>query len=86
MISHVVLLQPRSDVSSEEIMAVLQQVQALQAAIPGIVAVQVGANSSTNHQGYTYGFVMHVVDRDHLKAYAPPSSSSRRQRGMGPNE
>jgi hypothetical protein len=24
-----------------------------------------------NHQGYTYGFIMHFVDRDHLNAYAP---------------
>lgn len=71
MITHVVLLQLKSEISSEEINAALKQVYALQAAIPGIIDVQVGENSSTNHQGYTHGFVMHFVDRDHLKAYAP---------------
>ena len=71
MITHVVLLQLKAGVRSEEVDAVLRQVQALQTAIPGIMDVQVGANSSANHRGYTYGFVMHFVDREHLKAYAP---------------
>jgi hypothetical protein len=71
MIMHVVLLQPKVGVSSEEVDAALRQVQALQAAIPGIIDVQVGVNSSTNHRGYTYGFVMRFVDREHLTAYAP---------------
>ena len=71
MITHIVLLQPKVEVSSAEVNAVLKQVQALQGAIPGILDVQIGENRSTNHQGYTYGFVMHFVDRAHLKAYAP---------------
>ena len=71
MITHVVLLQPKDEISSEEINAALKQVQALQEAIPGIIDIKIGENSSRNHQGYTYGFVMHFVDSDHLKAYAP---------------
>lgn len=71
MISHVVLLQPKAEISREEINMALQHVQALQEAIPGIVDVQVGENLSGNHQGYTYGFIMHFVDKDHFKAYAP---------------
>jgi hypothetical protein len=39
--------------------------------IPGIVETQAGENRSPNNQGYTYGFVMHFVDAEHLKAYAP---------------
>jgi hypothetical protein len=71
MITHVVLLQPKAGISSEEINAALKQVQALQTAIPGIVDVQIGENSSMNQQDYTHGFIMHFVDSDHLKAYAP---------------
>ena len=71
MMIHIVLLQPRAETSSEEMNAVLKQVQALQEAIPGIIDVQIGENVSKNHQGYTHGFVMRFVDSDHLKAYAP---------------
>jgi riboflavin synthase len=71
MITHVVLLQPKADISSEEINAVLKQVQTLQETIPGIIDVEIGQNKSINHQGYTYGFIMHFIDRDYLTAYAP---------------
>jgi hypothetical protein len=71
MIIHTVLLQPKRETSVEEVKMVLEQVQALQDVIPGIIDVQVGENGSSNHQGYTYGFVMHFVDRDHFNAYAP---------------
>lgn len=71
MITHVVLLHPKTEISTEEINAALKQVQALQEVIPGIIAVEIGENRSKNHQGYTYGFVMRFVDREYLKAYAP---------------
>jgi uncharacterized protein YicC (UPF0701 family) len=68
MIDHIVLLQPKADVTEEEIMRVLSHVQGLQESIPGIVEAQVGKNLSVNHQGYVYGFVMRFVDEEHLKA------------------
>lgn len=71
MITHIVLLNPKPEITSDEMQRVLVQVQALQQSIPGIVDVQTGVNLSGNHQGYTYGFVMHFVDMEHLKAYAP---------------
>ncbi len=71
MVDHVVLLQPKAEVTQEEITTVLGHVQGLQESIPGIVETQVGKNLSVNHQGYVYGFVMRFVDAEHLKAYAP---------------
>jgi len=71
MISHIVLLQPKAEVTEEEITAVLSHVQGLQQHIPGIVETQVGRNLSVHHQGYVYGFVMRFVNAEHLKAYAP---------------
>src|SRR5947209_18095099 len=71
MISHVVLLQPKAEVTEEEITKILSHVQGLQARIPGILETRVGKNLSVNHQGYVYGFVMRFVDEEHLKAYAP---------------
>jgi len=71
MIHHVVLLQPKTEVTEEEITKVLSDVQGLQESIPGIIETRVGKNLSVNHQGYVYGFVMRFVDEEHLKAYAP---------------
>ena len=71
MIDHVVLLQPKSEVTEEEITRVLSHVQGLQKSIPGIVETRVGRNLSVNHQGYVYGFVMRFIDKEYLEAYAP---------------
>lgn len=71
MINHVVLLQPKANVTEEEITRVLSHVQGLQENIPGIVEMRIGKNLSVNHQGYVYGFVMRFVDEEYLKAYAP---------------
>src|SRR5207302_6568991 len=71
MITHVVLLQPKPEVSEHEITTALDHVRALQDTIAGIIDVQVGKNLSDYNQGYIYGFVMRFVDAEHLKAYAP---------------
>lgn len=71
MIIHIVLLQPKPDTTSEQMDAVMEQIKALKEKIPGILYVQAGANRHTAHQGYTYGFVMHFDNEEHLKAYSP---------------
>jgi hypothetical protein len=71
MITHVVLLKLKTETTPDEVRQVLAQVLALQQSIPGIIDVQVGENLSMSHQGYTYGFIMHFIDAEHLKAYAP---------------
>lgn len=71
MITHVVLLQPKSETTSEELAAVLDRVKALQQVIPGIIAISVGENRSMYHRGYTHGIIMHFVDEAHLQAHHP---------------
>ena len=71
MITHVVLLQPKPNISEEEILDLLRRAQALQDTIPGIMAISVGKNRSLYHQGYTYGIIMHFVDEAHLAAHHP---------------
>jgi antibiotic biosynthesis monooxygenase (ABM) superfamily enzyme len=71
MIDHIVLLQPKPEKTEEEINTILSHVRDLQQQIPGIIETQAGKNLSANQQGYTYGFVMRFVDKEHLKAYAP---------------
>jgi hypothetical protein len=72
MLTHVVLLKPKSEVSQEEIAEALKHVQALQQAIPGIVSVQTGENlNGSNNHGYTYGFTMQFSTPEVFKGYAP---------------
>jgi hypothetical protein len=72
MLTHVVLLKPKTEITEDKITATLAHVQALQEVIPGIVSVEAGENlNESNNQGYTYGFVMRFTDREYLKAYAP---------------
>lgn len=73
MVTHVVLLQPKPEITAEEIQAALSHVEALQHSIPGIIDVQVGENLSAN-QHYTYGFIMHFIDMEHFRGYAPHPS------------
>lgn len=71
MLTHIVLLQPKSETTEEQITAALEHVKALQNTIAGIIEVQAGKNMSDYNQGYTYGFVMRFIDAEHLEAYAP---------------
>ena len=71
MITHVVLLQPKAEVTREELATVLSRIQALQQTIPGILAISAGENRSTYHRGYTHGIIMHFVDEAHLQAHHP---------------
>ena len=72
MLTHIVLLKPKAEITEDEIGAALDHVQTLQQVIPGIVSVEAGKNlNESNNQGYTHGFVMHFIDAEHLKAYAP---------------
>jgi len=72
MITHVVLLKPKAEVSQAEITLALDHVRALQQAIPGIVSVQAGENlNGVNNHGYTHGFVMQFTDAEVFRGYAP---------------
>src|SRR5438874_11010255 len=71
LLTHVVLLQPKPETTEEQITTALDHVKALQETIPGIIDIQAGRNLSNYNQGYTYGFVMRFIDKEHLKAYAP---------------
>jgi antibiotic biosynthesis monooxygenase (ABM) superfamily enzyme len=69
MITHVVLIQPKAPTSHEKLLALLEDVQALQEIIPGILSISVGENLSLYHRGFTYGVIMRFVDEAHLQAH-----------------
>lgn len=69
MMTHVVLLRPKSETTDEELATLLEGVRALQQVIPGIVAISVGKNHSMYHRGFTHGIIMRFVDEAHLQAH-----------------
>jgi quinol monooxygenase YgiN len=69
MITHVVLLQPKSSTTPEELAVALDHAKALKHTIPGIISIAAGANRSSYQQGYTYGIIMHFIDEAHLEAH-----------------
>ena len=69
MISHIVLLQPKTTTTNEELSALLEHVCELQQVIPGIVSITVGENRSVHHGGFTHGIIMHFVDEAYLQAH-----------------
>jgi hypothetical protein len=72
MLTHVVLLKPKPEVSQTEIATALEHVQALQQAIPGIVSIQAGENlNRSSNQGYTHGFTMRFTNKEVFQGYAP---------------
>ena len=71
MITHVVLLQPKTETTDEELATILEHVRDLQQVIPGIVSVSVGKNHSMYHRGFSHGIIMRFVDEAHLQAHHP---------------
>ena len=71
MIYHILLLEPKPETASEELLAVLERFKALGGQIPGLLEVQAGVNQHQANQGYTHGFVMTFESEEALKAYPP---------------
>jgi Stress responsive A/B Barrel Domain len=73
MITHMVLLKVRRDVSRAKIEAVFGEIGALQKRIAGIRSYAWGPYSSPEglHRGYTHGFCMTFTDAAARDAYLP---------------
>src|SRR3954452_17050838 len=73
MIRHVVLVRPAASASAQQVQAALDGIVALQGVVPGILAVQMGANVSPEglDRGYTHGFVVDFADAASRDAYLP---------------
>ena len=71
MIYHILLLEPKPETTSEELLVALERFKALKGQIPGLMEVQVGVNPHMANQGYTHGFVMTFESKEALKAYSP---------------
>ncbi len=71
MIYHILLLEPKPETTSEELLAALERFKALKGQIPGLMEIQTGVNQHMVNQGYTHGFVMTFESEEALKAYSP---------------
>lgn len=72
-VQHVVLLQPRADVSDAAVADLWRGLADLRGVIPGIEDIVSGPNSSPEglEQGYTLGFVVRFSDTAARDAYLP---------------
>ncbi len=71
MIRHIVLMKARPDVSEAHIAAIFADLAAIQAKLPGILAVHAGRSESPEQieRGYMHGFTIDFTDWDALAAY-----------------
>jgi hypothetical protein len=73
MVRHILLLQPRADVTPEAIDACRKGITSLVGRIPGLVDCHWGENlvAPERREGFTQGFSMDFLDRPSLDAYGP---------------
>jgi hypothetical protein len=73
MVRHILLLQPRSDVTPAAIEACRQAITSLVGRISGLLNCHWGENVAVaaRSEGLTHGFTMDFVDRAALDAYGP---------------
>ncbi|QNI37800.1 Dabb family protein [Edaphobacter albus] len=69
MVIHTFLFRWKPNVTSSQKQRVLEEIQALQRQIPGLLEVYVGHNFSPRSQGYAFGGVMKFADRTTFDAY-----------------
>jgi hypothetical protein len=75
MVRHILLLQPRSDTSVEEIEACRVALVRLVGLIPGLLDCHWGENLAPpeRQEGLQYGFTMDFEDHESLRGYLPHS-------------
>ncbi len=71
VIIHAVWIQPKPEMTAEEMQIVINRAKALLHEIPGIIEIHAGANRNPNNQGYTYGLLLRFVDEEHFQSYFP---------------
>ncbi|HEU0000756.1 MAG TPA: Dabb family protein [Ktedonobacteraceae bacterium] len=71
MITHIVLLQPKTTTTEQQLTTFLDHVRDLQELVPGILAISTGKNHSPYQSAYTHGIIMRFVDEAHLQAHHP---------------
>lgn len=69
MIIHTFLFRWKPEVAAPQKQRALEEIQALQGQIPGLLEVYVGHNFSPRSQGYAFGGVMKFSDRTTFDAY-----------------
>jgi Stress responsive A/B Barrel Domain len=77
MVLHTFAFRWKPGVTDEQKQRVVQEIQALQGQIPGLLETWVGTNISPRSQGYELGGVMKFADRPSLDAYGDHPAHQR---------
>lgn len=70
-VKHIVLLKFRADVPPARVDAHLRALLTLKEHVPGVLAIDLGANFTDRAFGYTHGVVVVLADKAALAAYGP---------------
>ena len=68
-VQHIVWLKPNEGVSNTFMDKLLASVEALKGQVPGIVDISTGRNFTDRAQGYTYGLIVTLTNKEALSAY-----------------
>jgi len=71
MVEHIVLFQAKPDASPESLEAMLDALRSLKDAVPGVVSLTCGANTSDRGGGFTHGLVVRFESQEALDNYLP---------------
>ena len=71
MYIHCFAFRWKPGVTDEQIDRAAEEIQGLQARIPGILEAYVGRNESPRSEGYAFGGVMKFADKASFEAYGP---------------
>ncbi len=71
MIEHIVLFRWKPEATDEQVAAGMDGLRGLKNRVPGIVAMDCGADFSGRAQGYTHALVIRFSDRATFDAYGP---------------
>lgn len=73
MIRHILLLEPKSETTPDQIEDARSALAALVGVVPGLLDFNWGVNFAAVERrgGFDYGFTMDLVDRSALAAYGP---------------
>jgi Stress responsive A/B Barrel Domain len=71
MIEHIVLFKWKTEATSEQIKAAIDNLKALKDKIPGIIDLSCGENFCDRSQGFQHGLVVRFDNKTSLENYAP---------------
>lgn len=76
-VDHMVWFKFKPEVSEDRIDDLMQQLEALQGVVPGILEIRTGKNFTQRSQGHTHALVVILESKAALEAYGPHAAHQK---------